>query len=215
MLHPMMFALIGMLLAGSNLSQVAKVDAAESDTARTIVQFKDDFARFQPGALTAPLGKNGGAIQEYHYLPNRGVDLGPWANAICHIDAWVAGEQDGHTYLEQNLASDDKDMVPRLFSPLFITGEPEWARLHSRGLYPPAVEQRIRWRRVPLPHESPPHLVQPAGRQDGQARESACRSRKSIVFVLGRSSAQLTSTMRLISTIGCASKTTGRKSRVH
>src|ERR1044072_8969854 len=109
MRQPMMLVLIGMLLAGGNLSLVAKIDAAESDSARSVVQFNDDFARFKPGILSAPLGKNGGAIQEYHYLPNRGVDLGPWANAICHIDAWVAGEQDGHTYLEQNLASNHED----------------------------------------------------------------------------------------------------------
>ena len=40
------------------------------------------------GRLTRPIGQLNGAIQEYHYLPHRGVPLGPWGNAICHLDAW-------------------------------------------------------------------------------------------------------------------------------
>ena len=92
----------------------------------SVVLFEDDFSRYPPGPLTAPLGKLNGAIQEYHYLPHRGVPLGPWANAICHIDAWAAGETDGRPYLEQHLAPNHQDMVPQLFAPLFITGEPEW-----------------------------------------------------------------------------------------
>ena len=100
--------------------------AAPEETARRVTLFQDDFSRYPPGPLSAPLGKLNGAIQEYHYLPHRGVELEPWANAICHIDAWVAGEQDGHTYLEQHLAPNHQDMVPQLFAPLFITGEPEW-----------------------------------------------------------------------------------------
>ena len=46
------------------------------------------------------------AIQEYHYLPHRGVPLGPWANAICHLDAWAVGEEDGKAYLEQHTVND-------------------------------------------------------------------------------------------------------------
>ena len=49
--------------------------------------FRDDFSHFPPGWLTVRSVQNA-AIQEYHYLPNRGVPLGPWANAICHTDAW-------------------------------------------------------------------------------------------------------------------------------
>jgi hypothetical protein len=90
------------------------------------VLFEDDFSRYPPGPLSAPLGKLNGAIQEYHYLPHRGVPLESWANAICHIDAWAAGETDGKTYLEQHLAPNHQDMVPQLFAPLFVTGEPEW-----------------------------------------------------------------------------------------
>jgi hypothetical protein len=88
--------------------------------------FADDFSRFAPGPLTSPVGKLGGAIQEYHYLAHRGVPLGPWANAICHIDAWVAGEEDGKPYLEQQLPPTHKEMTPKLFAPIFLTGEPEW-----------------------------------------------------------------------------------------
>ena len=47
------------------------------------------------GLALAPVGTLNGAIQEYHYLPHRGVPLGPWENAICHLDAWVVGDEDG------------------------------------------------------------------------------------------------------------------------
>ena len=57
--------------------------------------FRDDFSRLPPGWLTRPLGQLNAAIQEYHYLPHRGVPLGPWANAICHLDAWAVGEEGG------------------------------------------------------------------------------------------------------------------------
>jgi len=67
--------------------------------------FRDDFSKFPPGWLTSPVGTLNGAIQEYHYLPNRGVPLGPWANAIGHLDAWVVGSEDGKPYLEEQLDS--------------------------------------------------------------------------------------------------------------
>ena len=85
--------------------------------------FRDDFSRFSPGWLTYPVGTLNGAIQEYHYLANRGVPLGPWENAISHLDAWVAGDENGHPYLEQQL-----DPSARQFTaPIFITGNPEWS----------------------------------------------------------------------------------------
>ena len=39
--------------------------------------FRDDFSGFPPGWLTRPVGQLNAAIQEYHYLPHRGVPLGP------------------------------------------------------------------------------------------------------------------------------------------
>lgn len=84
--------------------------------------FRDDFSRYPPGWLTFPIGTLNGAIQEYHYLPHRGVPLGPWENAICHLDAWIAGDEGGRTYIEQHL-----DPTARQFTnPLLITGDPEW-----------------------------------------------------------------------------------------
>ncbi|HZQ56214.1 MAG TPA: hypothetical protein VFB14_28750 [Bryobacteraceae bacterium] len=84
--------------------------------------FHDDFSRFPPGWLTSPVGTLNGAIQEYHYLLNRGVPLGPWENAISHLDAWVAGDEDGKPYIEEQL-----DPSARQFTnPIFITGDPEW-----------------------------------------------------------------------------------------
>ena len=65
-----------------------------------------------------------GAIQEYHYLANRGVPLGPWANAICHLDSWVAGDESGKAYLEQHLAPGS---VSQYTNPILITGDPEWS----------------------------------------------------------------------------------------
>lgn len=88
--------------------------------------FRDDFSRYKPGPLSLPVGQANPAIQEYHYLANRGVDLGPWQNAICYLDAWMAGEEDGKPYLEQHLPPNHRRMEPKLFSPIFLTGQPEW-----------------------------------------------------------------------------------------
>jgi hypothetical protein len=89
--------------------------------------FRDDFSRYPPGLLSEPLGRLNPAIQEYHYLAHRGVPAGPWANAICYLDSWAAGDEDGRPYLEQHLPPSDSRMMTRLFSPLFVTGDPEWA----------------------------------------------------------------------------------------
>jgi hypothetical protein len=121
MRHSIWLAIIACNLLGNPM-----VVAADDPQDSSVILFSDDFSRYPPGPLTAPLGKLNGAIEEYHYLPHRGVELGPWANAICHIDAWVAGETDGQPYLEQHLAPNHQDMVPQLFAPLFITGQPEW-----------------------------------------------------------------------------------------
>ncbi|HVR69725.1 MAG TPA: hypothetical protein VMT87_02675 [Vicinamibacteria bacterium] len=109
-------------------------EAAEPACARGEV-FRDDFSRFPPGWLSTPVMTNGtlnGAIQEYHYLPHRGVPLGPWENAICYLDAWVASDEDGVPYVEQHLVNE----LSALMAPLLVTGEPEW------GDY--TVEARVR-----------------------------------------------------------------------
>ena len=86
--------------------------------------FSDDFSRFPPGWLSSPVGTLNAAIQEYHYLANRGVPLGPWENAICHLDAWVVGDENGKTYLEQHLAPGSTNQFTNA---IFITGDPEWS----------------------------------------------------------------------------------------
>ncbi|HLJ18277.1 MAG TPA: hypothetical protein VKV15_27550 [Bryobacteraceae bacterium] len=85
--------------------------------------FSDDFARFPAGWLTSPVGELNGAIQEYHYLANRGVPLGPWANAICYLDAWVVSDENGKPYLEEQLDSTSHQWT----NPIFVTGDPEWS----------------------------------------------------------------------------------------
>src|SRR5262245_54786990 len=93
--------------------------------------FRDDYSRFPPGALSAPLGQLNGAIQEYHYIEHRGVRLFPWRNPIVHDDAWAAGDELGKPYLEQHTVVEDSRYVP-----LFVTGDADW------GSY--SVEARVR-----------------------------------------------------------------------
>ncbi len=85
--------------------------------------FRDDFSGLPPRKLSAPVGELNGAIQEYHYLPHRGVPTGPWENAIGHLDAWVTSDEDGHSYLEQHLSPEGSQFA----LPLFITGDTEWS----------------------------------------------------------------------------------------
>ena len=70
------------------------------------------------------MGELNGAIQEYHYLPHRGVPLGPWASAIAHLDAWTVSDEDGKPYLEQQLAPD----AQQFSIPIFITGDQRMVR---------------------------------------------------------------------------------------
>src|SRR5262249_57920537 len=85
--------------------------------------FRDDFSRFPPGWLTSPVGTLNAAIQEYHYLPHRGVPLGPWENPIGHLDSWIVSDENGAPYLEEQLDSTARQWVPSMF----ITGDPEWS----------------------------------------------------------------------------------------
>jgi rhamnogalacturonan endolyase len=97
-----------------------------SSTSRSAIAelpFRDDFSGFPAGWLTYPVGQLNGAIQEYHYLANRGVPLGPWANAIAHMDAWVAGDEDGRPYLEQHLVN----QLSVQTNPILVCGDPEWS----------------------------------------------------------------------------------------
>jgi hypothetical protein len=85
--------------------------------------FVDDFSRYPAGWLSKPVGTLNAAIQEYHYLPHRGVPTAPWANAICHLDAFVAGDEEGVPYLEQHSLAD----LPEYTPPTFVTGQLEWS----------------------------------------------------------------------------------------
>jgi len=84
--------------------------------------FHDDFRRLPPRVLSEPIKQLTNAIQEYHYLPHRGVALDPWENAICHTDSWAGGDEDGKTYVEQHQIN----TWQRLMNPTLVTGDPEW-----------------------------------------------------------------------------------------
>src|SRR5215471_7010500 len=98
------------VIAAATLLSIRPVGAADL--------FRDDFSHFPPGWLTSPVGTLNGAIQEYHYLPNRGVPLGPWQSAVAHLDSWIVSDEDEKSYLEQQL-----DPSARQFTnPILITG---------------------------------------------------------------------------------------------
>jgi rhamnogalacturonan endolyase len=84
--------------------------------------FTDDFSRFPPGVLSAPIGLLNGAIQEYHYIEHRGVATHPWRNPIVHLDSWAAGDAAEGPYLEQHTVN----LEPERVTPLFVTGDSEW-----------------------------------------------------------------------------------------
>jgi len=85
--------------------------------------FHDDFSHLPPRIFSAPIKELTNAIQEYHYLRHRGVPTDPWENAICHSDAWLAGDEDGEPYLEQHLINQDAAIM----NPTMITGDAEWS----------------------------------------------------------------------------------------
>ncbi len=85
--------------------------------------FRDDFSSLPPRVFSAPIKTLNNAIQEYHYLPHRGVSTDPWKKVICHDDAWLGGDEEGQPYLEQHTLHD----MPKLWNPTMLTGDPEWA----------------------------------------------------------------------------------------
>ena len=128
--------------------------------------FFDDFSRFPPGLLSAPIGQLNGAIQEYHYLPHRGVPLGPWGNAICHLDAWVGRRRGRHAVPRaahgQRAAAADEPAVRDRRSGV--------GRLHaSKCRCRPLSLADMAGRGLPLPHQPPLLPVRADRRQRGAA----------------------------------------------
>lgn len=99
----------------------ALVSVSGAVTSERVDLFVDDFSRFPPGVLSAPIGLLNGAIQEYHYIEHRGVSTHPWRNPLVHLDTWAAGDDSDGSYLEQHTINTDAR-----FNPLFVTGDPEW-----------------------------------------------------------------------------------------
>src|SRR5215471_10686297 len=108
-------------IAALPAAQAASGSALPAESADALLH--EDFSGFPAGWLTHPVGQLNGAIQEYHYLAHRGVPLGRWANAICHMDAWVIGDEGDTPYLEQHLVNDQAALT----NPILVTGDPEWS----------------------------------------------------------------------------------------
>jgi rhamnogalacturonan endolyase len=106
------------LLLSIAVAALLAVPAAAADL------FSDDFSSLPPGLLSAPMGQLNGAIQEYHFIRHRGVDVRPWYNPIVHLDSWVVGDEDGKSYLEQHMLMEER--FRNLLYPLFVTGDEEW-----------------------------------------------------------------------------------------
>lgn len=85
--------------------------------------FRDDFRGYPSRILSEPVRGLTNAIEEYHYLPHRGVPLDPWENAIIHDDAWAGGDEDGKTFMEMHI----ENPLPRLMNPTLVIGDPEWS----------------------------------------------------------------------------------------
>ncbi len=84
--------------------------------------FRDDFSRWPAGWLSQPVGQLNAAIQEYHYLATRGVDIRPWFNPITHDDSWIVSDEGGRAYVEQH-AINAKAVE---YNPLLIVGDELW-----------------------------------------------------------------------------------------
>jgi rhamnogalacturonan endolyase len=85
--------------------------------------FRDDFRSYPSRVLSEPVRGLTNAIEEYHYLPHRGVPLQPWENVILHDDAWAGGDEDGVPYMEMHI----ENPLPLLMNPTLITGDSEWS----------------------------------------------------------------------------------------
>ena len=99
---------------------------------------------------------------------------GDWENAICHLDAWIVGDEDGKSYIEQQLTPDSNQFQKAIF----LTGDPGVERLHGRGTGQTASAREPGWHRLPLSHQ-PPLLHVRAGSVARRAWRCICRSRRS------------------------------------
>ena len=120
--------LAGAAIGGEVLSAAGKEGRGLPSRAATLPDLpgdtlcQDDFSALPAGWLSHPVGQLNGAIQEVHYIAERSKPFGVWENALCHQDAWVAGDEDGKSYLEQHLVNDRSAYS----SPVMVTGDPEW-----------------------------------------------------------------------------------------
>ena len=125
-----------------SLSSSFQVNASPPTGSSGAVLVHDDFSKFPAGWLSSPVNQLNGAIQEVHYLSNRGVPLEPWVNAITHLDAWVVSDEDGRPYLEQHLVN----AKPKLMSPVFLTGDSAWSDYTVEvRVRPLSLADLVRW----------------------------------------------------------------------
>jgi hypothetical protein len=92
--------------------------AAAADSCTPVELLREDFSRYPPGWLSNPVLTNGilnGAIQEYHYLPHRGVPLGPWAISLFDAEGNLLLQREpihtGSPTLPVNWKGDGQELV--------------------------------------------------------------------------------------------------------
>ena len=105
------FLLAGILAAGSPVF-----------VRDTVELFADDFSRFPPGMLSAPIGpveRRDPGISLHR--ASRRADASRGATRSCTSIPGPPATKDRDPYLEQHLINDDLR-----FAPLFVTGDPEW-----------------------------------------------------------------------------------------
>lgn len=137
MLQGTMTAVPALALAPSTLLQGANAETAPS--AGTVL-LRDNFSKLPAGWLTFPVGVQGDAIQENHWIDARAHSFGAWSNGIPDQDAWLVSMEAATSkpYMMQQ-----KSHPPNGISEVLIAGEEEWADYSYEALVRPLAYDGI------------------------------------------------------------------------
>ena len=155
----------------------------------TASMFRDDFSKLPPGWLSKPVGLLNGAIQEYHYLPHRGV---PHASLVQpdHAQRLVGRGRRGRQDRTSN--STCVHDQPERWQPLFVTGDPEWTGYTVSVQRPAAVAGEMAG--IVFRYHTNRHyyVFSLYRRQARRGSRCGCRSRQKLASSTGRSSGRPT-----------------------